>query len=91
MVWLNKEIALYMTCHSFPTLKASFQVDLGVERDIKERASYKFIGYSSTNPWSNNRKLTQASTRWNKGKEGHKSVLSQETYGKDYSKISAKN
>lgn len=69
---LNKEIASYITCNRFPTLKGIFQAVLKVERDIKERSSCKYKGYLFTNLWIKNKEVAQPSTEWNKGKDINK-------------------
>ncbi|PHT50872.1 hypothetical protein CQW23_10619 [Capsicum baccatum] len=40
-----------------------------IEREIKEKATHKSKGFSSTTTWSKNKKVAQPSSEWNKNKD----------------------
>ncbi|PHU24845.1 hypothetical protein BC332_03177 [Capsicum chinense] len=58
-----------MTIHKFETIEEIFQATLEIERDIKERATYKPKRYSFTNTWSKNKEVDQSPSKWNKNKD----------------------
>ena len=65
---LNKEISTHLTLHKFDTVEGIFQAALEIERELKERSSFKAKG-QSTSGWPRGKDMVQSSIGWHKNKE----------------------
>ena len=65
---LNKDIATHLTLHKFDTVEGIFQAAVEIERELKERTSYKAKGQAFSG-WPKGKEATSSITGWHKNKD----------------------
>lgn len=58
---LNKDISTHLTLHKFDTIEGIFQATLQIERELRERLSFKKKG-QSTLGWLRGKDMVQSSS-----------------------------